>query len=390
MKRDPSDAPFPPPERGGVDVLVIAGEHSGDAHAALMIKGLLARQQELRVCALGGARLAEAGARVLFDLPRHSVVGLVEVVKNYGFFRSIFNRTLAWVDQWQPKVIILVDYPGFNLRLAAALARRGVSRKGGGETAVGYYISPQVWAWKSRRRFKMAKLLDSLAVIFPFETAVFGDTDLPTVFVGHPFVSDSADLPFRYEAGGPLLLLPGSRLAAVKRIFPVQLQTLAELRRNDPELQAVVPYASDALQELLAEMVFNSGLSEAVSILPASNHFAAAAVLTSSGTASLQVALAGIPGAIVYRTHPLTWLVGKSVVRIQWLGIANILLDRAAWPEFLQGDARPADLAARLTFALQDPACREEAAAAAAELQRILSRPGDSSAAEWALELLSR
>lgn len=384
----PSDGSLPPPAEGVVDLLIIAGEHSGDAHSALMVRELLERHPELKVCAMGGRHLAAAGAQLLFDLSQHSVVGLAEVIRNYGFFRSIFNRTLAWIEQWRPKAIVFVDYPGFNLRMAAALAKRGISRKGGGNVSVGYYISPQVWAWKARRRFKMAKVLDSLAVIFPFEADVFADTDLSTVFVGHPFVSEHADLPYRYEQGGPLLLLPGSRMAAVKRIFPIQLQTLAELRRAMPELQAVVPYASDALRELIADMVFTSGLSEAVSVLPSWEGFSAGAVLTSSGTASLQVALAGIPGAIVYRAHPLTWLVGKSVVRIQWLGIANILLNRDAWPEYLQGRARPADLAAVIADALRDPVRRRDAAASADELRSALSQPGDRSAAEWTAELI--
>ncbi len=387
MSQGLNDGQFAAPSSGGVDVLVIAGEHSGDAHAALAVRQLLADDPSLRVCALGGDQLAAAGAQVLFDLPQHSVVGLIEVLKNYRLFRSVFHRTIDWIERWRPPVIIFVDYPGFNLRLAAALSRRKLSRKAGGSTALGYYISPQVWAWKARRRFTMARLLDSLAVIFPFELDVFADTDLPTVFVGHPFVAPGADLPFRYEEGGPLLLLPGSRQAAVKRIFPIQLATLAELRRQDPSVTAVVPYASDRLQEQLAAMVFDSGLSECVTLLPASSGADAGAVLTSSGTASLQVALAGIPGVIVYRAHPVTWFVGKRVVRIEWLGIANILLKRAAWPEFLQGDADPQRLAGELAECLNDGARRTAAAAAATELHSQLSQPGSQSVAEWVRSL---
>lgn len=383
MSQELNDEHFAAPAQGGVDVLVIAGEHSGDAHAALAVRQLLADDPSLRVCALGGGQLASAGAQVLFDLPQHSVVGLIEVLKNYRFFRTIFHRTIDWIEQWHPPVIVFVDYPGFNLRLAAALSRRKLSRKAGGNSALGYYISPQVWAWKARRRFAMSRLLDSLAVIFPFELDVFADTDLPTVFVGHPFVAPGADLPFRYDKDGPLLLLPGSRQAAVRRIFPLQLATLAELRRHDPGITAVVPYASDRLQELLAAMVFDSGLSDCVTLLPASSGAAASAVLTSSGTASLQVALAGIPGAIIYRAHPVTWFVGKRVVRIQWLGIANILLKRSAWPEFLQGDADPQRLASELANCLHDAARRTAAAEAAAELHRALSQPGSQSVAEW-------
>jgi len=150
------------------DLLVIAGEASGDEHAARLIHDLKVRRPDVRVATLGGPKLQEAGAQLIFDLSAHGVVGLIEVLKNYRFFSSVFKQTVAWIEKYKPRAVLLVDYPGFNLRLADRLYKNRTSRKGGGKLPVLYYISPQIWAWKKNRRFKMAKWLDALAVIFPF------------------------------------------------------------------------------------------------------------------------------------------------------------------------------------------------------------------------------
>ena len=170
---------FPPPVRGRVDLLIVAGEHSGDEHAARVVRELRKSHPELAVAALGGPRLAEAGAQLLYDLTASSVVGIVEVLRNYSFFRDLFNETLRWLREYRPRAVCFVDYPGFNLRLAAALREQGLSVKGGGTIRTLYYISPQVWAWKAGRRFAMARDLDAMAVIFPFEVECYADTTLP-------------------------------------------------------------------------------------------------------------------------------------------------------------------------------------------------------------------
>jgi lipid-A-disaccharide synthase len=188
---EPLQLPFslPPPAGGRVDLLVVAGEHSGDEHAARMVRELLAKQPALNVCALGGPRLAAAGAQLLHDLTGSSVVGLVEVLKNLRFFQRLFGATLAWIERHRPHAVCFVDYPGFNLRLARALHARGLTRTVRGNIRALYYISPQIWAWKAGRRFEMAEHLDAMAVIFPFEVKSYADTVLPVEFVGHPFAA---------------------------------------------------------------------------------------------------------------------------------------------------------------------------------------------------------
>ena len=331
-----------------VDLLLIAGEHSGDQHAAKIVNQLLSQNPNLNICALGGPELQKTKAQFLYDLTDSSVVGLVEVLKNYPFFKRLFDSVLKWIRVYNPKRICFVDYPGFNLRIAKALYGDGLARKAGGGIELYYYIAPQVWAWKSGRRFKMAKYLDSLGVIFPFEVEVFSDTTLNTQFVGHPFVDSTYEIPLQYEEGGGLLLLPGSRKQAVSRIYPILLQSFKELLQLDSDAKAKVVYPDSQIREILIDIqrqILPEGIRKKIEFCEPGEIVSASAVLTSSGTMSLKCALAGIPGAIVYRAHPLTYWVGKRLVKIPYLGIANILLNRNFYPEFIQNQADPAILA---------------------------------------------
>lgn len=393
---------LPPPAGGRVDLLVIAGEHSGDEHAARMVRELLARRPGLAVAALGGPQLAAAGAQLLHDLTASSVVGLIEVLRNYSFFRALFADTVRWIGEHQPRAVCFVDYPGFNLRLAAALRERGLSVKGGGGLKALYYISPQIWAWKAGRRFAMARDLDAMAVIFPFEPKCYADTSLPVEFVGHPFVAADYAAPVSYDPAGPVLLLPGSRVQAVRRIFPVLLAGFEEFAREcEREAWATVLFPSDEIFAVLQAanpppnvcLQRVGGPSAPCSAGRASARAAhpASAVLTSSGTMSMHCALAGIPGAVTYRANPLTYALGKMLVQVEHLGIANLLLGELVYPEFIQGGATPAALAAELRACTGDAARRERAAAQAARLRARLAQPARStssgqaggSAADW-------
>lgn len=333
------------PSNSGCDILFLAGEHSGDQHAARLATDLWAADPSLNMAAIGGQALERAGVQLLHDLTENSVVGLVEVLKNYGYFRELFESTLNWIKQHRPKVLVLVDYPGFNLRLAKALADRGISRKGGGTVAVYQYISPQIWAWKAGRRFKMAKVLDEVGAIFPFEPDCYADTDLPVQFVGHPFADPRHQLPVSYDPDAGLLLLPGSRKQAVSRIFPLMLEAWKALPADDPLKQATVLYPSSPILDLLKQLLVQSGIEEgSIQLVPAETPTTARAVLTSSGTMSLICAMAALPGAIVYRAHPITYWIGRRLVRIPYLGMANLILDATMYPEYLQSAAHPAAL----------------------------------------------
>lgn len=380
------DAPLPPPQLpppagGRVDLLVIAGEHSGDEHAARAVRELRERQPGIVVAALGGPLLAAAGAQLLFDLTATSVVGYVEVLKNYSsFFRPLFERTLSWISEYKPRAVCFVDYPGFNLKLAAALRERGLSRKGGGLIKLLYYISPQIWAWKSGRRFAMARNLDALAVIFPFEVACYADTTLPVEFVGHPFLRSDYVAPVRHDPAGPVLLLPGSRRQAVGRIFPALLRGFAEFSRARADCNAVVLYPSDDILSVLQAARPPSSVHLQTT---GGDPVAASAVLTSSGTMSMHCALAGIPGAIVYRAHPLTFALGRLLVKIRFLGIANLILGEPMYPEYLQSAATGAALARELRACRDDMERAHKTAAQAQQLRQLLAQPAERGIAEW-------
>jgi lipid-A-disaccharide synthase len=387
-------AHFDRPRAGEVDVLVVAGEHSGDQHAAKVVEELLKARPGLRIAAFGGPQLRTAGAQLLMDMTTFSAVGIVEILSAYPFYRKLFARMVSWTTQWKPKVVVLVDYPGLNLRLANELRKAGLSRAGFGETAVIQYVSPQLWAWKPKRRFTMARDLDGVGTIFPFEPAVYADTKLDARFVGHPFAESDHQHGLKYDAEGPVLLLPGSRPKPVRKIFPALVEAFALFRKDHPKRRALVLHTGGEVHAELYRLLAEYGdQAKGIDLRPVSEGPAAGcAALVSSGTMSLTVALAGIPGAVVYRANPLTWIVGRRLIagRIDDLGIANILLKRQAWPEYLQGACEPAPLAARLRECVEAPGPRAQAVADAGELLGLLSTQSGSTPAEWVATFLPK
>jgi len=372
---------------GPVDALIVAGEHSGDQQAARMLDLHRARYgSPVRIAAMGGPALATSGAEVVFDMMEHAVVGAVEVIRYYPFFARLMKETIRWIGANRPRVICLVDYPGFNLRLAARIRQ---SFTGSYRPRVVFYISPQLWAWKGKRRFAMARHLDSLAVIFPFETEVYADTDLEVRYVGHPFADDLTRSPVRYEPEAPVLLLPGSRTAPVRRIMPILLEAYQGYRELGGKSPAATVCPDGRIHDLVTSILDRSGASGVTTQLIGDGVLQGRSVLTSSGTMSLHCALAGIPGAIVYRANPLTYWLGRRIVKVQWLGMANILLNRSAYPEFLQGEARPSDLARYLYRLEQEPAIAEDFQAVAHELRDLLRPPSSGDVCEWWEEQLN-
>jgi lipid-A-disaccharide synthase len=387
-------ANFDRPRAGEVDILVVAGEHSGDQHAAKVVAELLKAHPGLRIAAFGGPQLRVAGAQLLMDMTGFSAVGIVEVLAAYPFYRRLFARMVTWTTQWKPKVVVLVDYPGLNLRLANELRKAGLSRAGFGETAVIQYVSPQLWAWKPKRRFTMARDLDGVGTIFPFEPAVYADTKLDARFVGHPFAESGHQHGLKYDPEGPVLLLPGSRPKPVRKIFPALVEAFALFRKDHPKRRALVLHTGGEVHAELYRLLAEYGdQAKGIDLRPVSEGPAAGcAALVSSGTMSLTVALAGIPGAVVYRANPITWIVGRRLIagRVDNLGIANILLKRQAWPEYLQGACEPAPLAARLRECVETPGPRAQAVADAGELLRMLSAQSGSTPSEWVATFLPK
>lgn len=369
----------------GVDLLVIAGEASGDEHASILVGELKIRFPQLRIFALGGPRLEESGAVLVFDLVDHAVVGIFEVLKNYLFFRRLLHETISWIDDNRPKLILLVDFPGFNLRLAEALRRKGISRMGGGQVCVLQYISPQLWAWKANRRFKMERILDGVGVIFPFEIACYNDVDLPVSFVGHPFAASSYKSSVYFDEEGPLLLLPGSRVQPIRRILPVFLDAYEKLRLKFPNLSAVLAVPNEKINELVTSMLDDRGqIKQFVEVRVASKDLKARVALMSSGTMSLASALAGIPGVIAYRAHPLTYFFGKLLVKVPYLGMANLLIpEKPPYLELIQGKAQADTLSKEVERLLLDPDARRHCQDSSEKLRKLLSQSMERGTMDW-------
>ena len=373
---------------GPVDLLVVAGEASGDEHGARLVKDLKIKYPDLSIFSLGGEELFKAGAEQVFFLANHAVVGLIEVIKNYSLFRNLFKQTLAWIERARPRCVLLVDYPGFNLRLAQALKERGISSKGGGSTVVLQYVSPQLWAWKAGRRFRMAEILDGLGIIFPFEKKCYADVSLPVSFVGHPFAHPSYQSTVSYDPSGELLLLPGSRLQPVSRILPVFLDAFEELLALDRNLRGLLPVAGSNLRCLVESLVNErADIRQKIRIVDRTSPLPARAALMSSGTMSLACAWAGVPGVIGYRAHPITYLIGKCLVGVPHLGMANLLLpENPPNPEFLQGQATGKILAREMAPLLNDPESGKQATQTARQLHKLLAQPESRGAVDWLVQ----
>jgi lipid-A-disaccharide synthase len=355
------------------DVLIIAGEHSGDEHAAKLAKELLEKDSTLHICAFAGPNCNTDGIELIYDMMPHAVVGLVEVIRHWGTFRRLMGTCVDWIAKHQPRAVVLVDYPGFNLRLAERLKNRKISIKGGGHVGVYGYIAPQVWAWKAHRRFTMAKVLDGLAVILPFEKAHFKDTSLPVEFVGHPLAHEEPTV--HYDPLGDIILLPGSRAEAVYKIFPRMMEAFSMLLKDHPMLRAYVMYPSEfikkELQDVLEEL--SAEIQGAVTLIPCTESVGARAVLTSSGTMSVRTALAGIPGAIVYVANPLTYLIGRCIIKVRYLGLASIVLNEKVYPEYIQWAATPTALALDLAQCIRSGSRRNKIVEQAQRLSDSLS-----------------
>ncbi len=333
---------------GARTLYVVAGEPSGDNHAAAAAREMRVLDPALAFAGLGGPRLRAAGGPAIEDWTAEAaVVGLWEVLKKYGYFRRKFDATLDAIVETEPTAVLLVDYPGFNLRLAKALRARGWHRP------ILYYISPQVWAWNRSRIPKMARWLDAMFCIFPFEKPLFEAAGLRTEFVGHPMIDILATERHELPRDPHLLaLLPGSRAREVRLIFPPMLAAARRLRTDNPSLRFAASAANpERLEQMRAARdAFGWGEVECT-ITQGDAHrlmMQAQAGLVASGTATVEAAFFGLPHAIAYRVAGLTYLVGRMVIKVDHLGMINVLAGREVVREFIQDACTPDALAAEL------------------------------------------
>jgi len=299
-------------------IMIVAGEASGDIYGADLVRETLAHGKEIRFFGIGGARMREAGVTTLVDSADMAVVGLVEVLKHFDVIASAFLKLKRILLNDPPDLLILIDYPGFNLRLAKIAKKAGVK--------VLYYISPQVWAWRQGRVRKIARLVDHMAVILPFEAEFYKKTGVAVSFVGHPMLDmvkveldrSAAALSFGLDPQRKIVgLFPGSRRNEIERLLPVIVSSAAQLKEQFPGVQFVLPLAStlkssDIQPQFEAAHLDVTITSERIHDLIR----ACDAVISVSGTVTLEIALVGTPMVIIYRLSPLTYHLAKRLIKI--------------------------------------------------------------------------
>lgn len=366
----------------GAVILVVAGEVSGDKHAAKLIAEIKKRQPRAEIYAAGGGAMQKAGAELLHNLVDMAVLGSVEVLKNYGRLRRIFYSLLSFIEERRPDAVVLVDYPGFNIRLAKRIKRRRLPAR------VIYYISPQVWAWGTRRKKTISRSVDRMIVILPFEKEFYSDTALPVEFVGHPMLDDlKRETSVKGDARGrtesrTVALLPGSRWNEVRRHFPVMLAAAALMKRERPDLRFIMrdpppPFRGFIEHEIAQGAVPVGMVGESIyGVIRASDM-----VVVASGTATLETACLLKPMVIMYKVAWPTYFLGRMLVKLPYIGLVNVIAGKKIMPEFIQRDATPERIAAAALGFLSDGARYEAAVDALGEVRAKVGGEGASARA---------
>ncbi|MDG2486729.1 MAG: lipid-A-disaccharide synthase [Roseibacillus sp.] len=359
----------------------VAGEHSGDIRAAELIKALQKKRPDWRFSGLGGPRMQGLAGSGLTDwVEDAAVLGLWEVLKRYRWFKQRFEETRREIEELKPDAVVFVDYPGFNLRLAKALSEKVpfVRRV--------YYISPQVWAWNKGRIRGMATCLDLMLCLFPFEAELFQRAGLPAVCMGHPMVEQLETHRINQSREENLIaLFPGSRANEISRIFPLMVKVVADLHERFPDWKFEAAAASLSLESQMREIAnTHAKKSLPLVIKQGGSHElmqrAWCGVVT-SGTATLEASYYGLPYCLVYKVAWPTYLLGRSLIDIEFLGLANILAGREIVHEFIQHEANVGNVSSFLEAAMTDASLRREIEG---DLQEVSARLGSGGAAEIA------
>jgi lipid-A-disaccharide synthase len=363
-------------------VLVVAGEASGDMHAANLISELRVSRPDLLFFGMGGERMRAAGVELTISHKDLSVVGFTEVISKLGTIRRAMSDLYKEAVRRRPGIALLVDYPGFNLRFAK-LIRSMVPR-------IVYYIGPQVWAWGSWRAASVSKLCDALISVIPFECSMYKGSGLECHFVGHPVLDlvkpSLTGEEFRSKFGIPngqlVGIVPGSRKEEVKRILPVMLRSadliMHEMKETSFAISVAETIDADSVRSMCKNSLDNAKVVEGCThdLMQASD-----LLMVASGTATLEAAVLGRPMSIVYRTSPLTWLLAKGLVKVRSVGLVNIIAGKRVVPELIQHNATPEKISGEILSLVRDKARLALMERDLAAVRRRLGEPGASSRA---------
>ena len=361
-------------------VLIIAGEASGDMHGANLVREMLNRDPALKFYGIGGKKMLQEGGQLLADASTMAVVGLTEVVFKLKDILKIMRTIKKSLDERRPDLVVLIDYPDFNLPVAKAARRHNIK--------VLYYISPQVWAWRQSRIEQIKKTVTRMAVILPFEVETYRRHGFAADYVGHPLLDmikttyskkESRKKFDLHEDKITIGILPGSRMSEIKKLLPELLQAATIMKDSIPELQFVVPLADTLEEKNLTGII--AGFPIDVNVISGQTYdvvSCADLALVASGTATLETALLKVPMIIVYKISPLSYFIGKLFVRVKNIGLVNIIAEKTIVPELIQNDASGARIAREALSILGDETKKQ---AMIRELEAIRSRLGEPGAA---------
>jgi lipid-A-disaccharide synthase len=341
-------------------LMIITGESSGELYGSLLASQVKKQWPHVRVLGVGGEKMRSAGVEIISGIAH--AFGLFEALSSLKKVKETLNRTLVALEEVRPEVVVLIDYPDFNFRVGRRARELGIK--------VLYYVSPQVWAWRSGRIKTMATFVDRMAVLLPFEEPLYRNSGIPCEFVGHPIMEDMESYPtdkseakriLGIDADNPCLaVLPGSRASELSRLLPLMLKVVKEFRKNHPDWGFVLPVAPnvnmedhrDGFDQLRDEGVVLTS-ENAVLAFSASD-----AAVVASGTAAFQAVLRETPLVVVYRVSPLSYVIGRIVIQVPYVNLANIILGREAVPELIQGKANASEVLRNLEELVQDSESR--------------------------------
>lgn len=347
--------PNAPGSNPSTTVMIVAGEASGDAHGAKLVRAMGERNPHLSFVGIGGERMAAAGVDIRVDASALSVVGITEVLSRAAAILRAMAVAKALLREG-PCLLVLIDFPDFNLHLAGCAKKRGIP--------VLYYISPQIWAWRSGRIHKIGRRVDHMAVILPFEAAFYRKHGIAATFVGHPLMDGAPAVPGPEEyaerlARPPVIgLLPGSRDGEIERLLPVLLDAAGILRNRMPGVRFLVSRSPSVSPARFSAVLARKGSLPDVEVVDGSLadlHRRAALVVAASGTVTLETAIAGVPMVVVYRVSPLSYRMGRALIRVNHISLVNLIAEKRLVPELIQDDASPEGIAGAVTGLLSDP-----------------------------------
>lgn len=353
-------------------IFIITGEPSGDLHGSNLVQALKRQNPDVEISCWGGDRMAAQGAKVLKHIDELSFMGFVEVAANITTILKNFKLCEEHIRSFKPDLVVLMDFPGFNLRMAKKIKQMGIP--------VAYYISPQIWAWKESRVEKIKRFVDHVYVILPFEEKFYRDRGVDAEFVGHPLLDEIGHIhvdssEFRNEHGldeRPIIaLLPGSRKQEIKLL----LQPMTEVIEAFPQYQFIVSKVAWQEEALYAN------LPENAVILEGNTHAllsVAEAAIVTSGTATLETALIGTPEVVVYKANSVSVAIARRLVKVDYISLVNLIMDREVVKELIQDEVNAKQMIAELSSIIEGGSRRENILSSYAELKERLGKKGAS------------